>query len=134
MNESQINLDLYYKMREEQDEYRSWLLSQTPKEILNHANEYSVREDILATMCEGHLPPMLAKALINSEHPLASVYADLQNSDYRDRNYEDLINVIQSCAARELRESPRFMEICIYQIDPDKDHQRIAFCSSEELV
>ena len=43
MNESQINLDLYHKMREEQDEYRSWLLSQTPKEILNHANEYSVR-------------------------------------------------------------------------------------------
>jgi len=25
MNESQINLDLYYKMREEQDEYRSYL-------------------------------------------------------------------------------------------------------------
>ena len=70
MNESQINLDLYHKMREEQDEYRSWLLSQPPKEILNHANEYSVREDILATMCEGHLPPMLAKALVNSETPL----------------------------------------------------------------
>lgn len=54
MNESQINLDLYHKMREEQDEYRSWLLSQTPKEILAHASEYSTREDILATMCEGH--------------------------------------------------------------------------------
>ena len=51
MNESQINLDLYHKMREEQDEYRSWLLSQTPKEILAHASEYSTREDILATMC-----------------------------------------------------------------------------------
>ena len=51
MNESQINLELYHKMREEQDEYRSWLLSQPPKEILNHACEYSVREDILATIC-----------------------------------------------------------------------------------
>lgn len=74
MNESQLNLELYHKMREEQDEYRSWLLSQTPKEILNHACEYSVREDILATMCEGHLPPMLAKALLNAEQPLASIY------------------------------------------------------------
>ena len=35
MNESQINLDLYHKMRDEQDEYRHWLLAQTPKEILN---------------------------------------------------------------------------------------------------
>ena len=103
MNESQINLELYHKMREEQDEYRSWLLSQPPKEILNHACEYSVREDILATMCEGHLPPMLAKALMNTEHPLACVYAELQNSDYRDRSYEDLIDVIQSCAKKEHR-------------------------------
>lgn len=134
MNESQINLELYHKMREEQDEYRSWLLSQPPKEILNHACEYSVREDILATMCEGHLPPMLAKALMNTEHPLACVYAELQNSDYRDRSYEDLIDVIQSCAKKELRQSPKFMEICIYQIDPDKDQHRIAFCSLEELM
>lgn len=134
MNESQINLDLYHKMREEQDEYRHWLLAQTPKEILNHASEYSVREDILATMCEGHLPPMLAKALMNTEHPLACVYAELQNSDYRDRSYEDLIDVIQSCAKKELRQSPKFMEICIYQIDPDKDQHRIAFCSLEELM
>lgn len=31
MNESQINLELYHKMREEQDEYRSWLLSSRPR-------------------------------------------------------------------------------------------------------
>ena len=57
MNESQFNLELYHKMREEQDEYRSWLLSQPPKEIQNHASENSVRDDIQATMCEGHMPP-----------------------------------------------------------------------------
>lgn len=132
MNESQINLELYHKMREEQDKYRSWLLSQTPKEILNHACEYSVREDILATMCEGHLPPMLAKALLSAEQPLASVYTDWNKGDYR--NYEELIEVIQSCAAKELRQSPEFMEICIYQIDLDKDKDRIAFRPSEELM
>ena len=133
MNESQINLDLYNKMRDEQDEYRHWLLAQTPKEILNHASEYSAREDILATMCEGHLPPMLAKALMGTEHPLACVYAELQNSDYRDRNYGDLIDVIQDCATRELRASPRFMEICIYQIDHSRDRNRVAYIPSDQL-
>lgn len=132
MNDAQINLDLYHKMREEQDEYRSWLLSQPPMEILNHACAYSVREDILATMSEGHLPPMLAKALLSVEQPLANVYADWCKGDYRP--YEELIEVLQNCAAKELRQSPKFMEICIYQIDLNKDKDRIAFCSTEELV
>lgn len=57
VNETQVNLALYDKMRIEQDDYREWLLSQPRQEILNHAYEYSVREDILATMSEGHLPP-----------------------------------------------------------------------------
>lgn len=131
MNESQINLDLYHKMREEQDEYRSWLLSQTPKEILAHASEYSTREDILATMCEGHLPPMLAKALLNAEQPLASVCAQWDKNDHG--IYEELMEAIQSCAEKELRQSPKFMEISIYQIDLDKDHNQIAFRSSDEL-
>lgn len=131
MNESQINLDLYHKMREEQDEYRSWLLSQTPKEILAHASEYSTCEDILATMCEGHLPPMLAKALLNAEQPLASVCAQWDKNDHG--IYEELMEAIQSCAEKELRQSPKFMEISIYQIDLDKDHNQIAFRSSDEL-
>lgn len=128
MNDSQINLDLYTKCG---GAGRVPQLAAVPdtQGDLNHACEYSVREDILATMCEGHLPPMLAKALMNTEHPLACVYAELQNSDYRDRNYGDLIDVIQDCATRELRASPRFMEICIYQIDHSRDRNRVAIHS-----
>lgn len=37
---------LYNKMQQEQNEYRAWLLAQPPEEILNHAYEYSSREDI----------------------------------------------------------------------------------------
>ena len=132
MNESQLNLDLYHKMREEQDEYRSWLLSQTPKEILNHACEYSVREDILATMSEGHLPPILAKALLKSEQPLASVYADWSKGDYG--ICEAMIEVIQERAKKELRQSPKFMEICIFQVDHDRDQNRVAYLSMEKLA
>lgn len=38
---------LYNKMQQEQNEYRAWLLAQPPEEILNHAYEYSSREDTL---------------------------------------------------------------------------------------
>ena len=41
-------LDVY--KRQEQEQFRDWLLSQPPAEILNHAYEYTVREDILMTL------------------------------------------------------------------------------------
>ena len=41
---------LYEKFSAEQDNYRAWLLKQTPEEILNHSYEYTVREDIVMTM------------------------------------------------------------------------------------
>ena len=132
VNETQVNLALYDKMRIEQDDYREWLLSQPRQEILNHAYEYSVREDILATMSEGHLPPMLAKALLESKQPLASVYADWNRGEHG--IFEELIEVIQERAKKELQQSPKFMEICIYQIDLDKDTHRIAFRPSDELA
>ena len=50
MNREQLNTALYSKMQEEQDTYRSWLLAQSPEEILNHTLEYSAREDILMGM------------------------------------------------------------------------------------
>lgn len=45
-----LNSELYNKMSAEQDKYRDWLTSQPPEEILRHAYEYSVREDILMAM------------------------------------------------------------------------------------
>lgn len=41
----ELNTALYEKMFEEQENFRSWLLSQPPEEILNHTYEYTVRED-----------------------------------------------------------------------------------------
>ena len=50
MNTETINTQLYEKMFAEQERYRGWLLSQPPKEILNHTYEYTTREDILMTL------------------------------------------------------------------------------------
>lgn len=49
MKNDPLAAELYNKMQQEQNEYREWLLAQPPEEILNHAYEYSVREDITKT-------------------------------------------------------------------------------------
>ena len=50
MNTETINTQLYEKMFAEQERYRDWLLHQPPEEILNHAYEYAIREDILMAL------------------------------------------------------------------------------------
>ena len=50
MNTNDLNTALYEKMAAEQDKYRDWLKSQPPAEVLNHAYEYTVREDIVMAM------------------------------------------------------------------------------------
>ena len=50
MNNEKLNTALYQKMKREQDKYRKWLVQCPPEEILSHAYEYVVREDILMSM------------------------------------------------------------------------------------
>lgn len=45
------------KMRQEQNKYYDWLTAQPPEEILRHAYEYSVREDIILATEEMNLTP-----------------------------------------------------------------------------
>ena len=47
MTNEELNTRLYEKMFAEQEQFRDWLLSQPPAEILNHAYEYTMREDIV---------------------------------------------------------------------------------------
>ena len=49
MNTNDLNTALYEKMAAEQDKFRDWLKSQPPEEVLNHAYEYTIREDIVMT-------------------------------------------------------------------------------------
>ena len=65
---------LYDKMAAEQAKYRGWLLEQPPEEILNHAYEYAVREDILMCMEEAELRPEQAEALLASASPVDDVF------------------------------------------------------------
>lgn len=74
MNTQDLNTALYEKMVAEQDIFRDWLKSQPPEEILHHAYEYTVREDIVMAMEELELTDAQAKALLESPSPLADMY------------------------------------------------------------
>ena len=79
MNEEQLNAALCEKMRADQEVYRSWLLTQSPEEILNHTYEYTIREDILMAMEFLNLSEKQLAALLSSPSPLADLYKDFSN-------------------------------------------------------
>ncbi len=70
----QLNTALYKKMFAEQEAYKEWLLTRSPQEILDHAYEYNVREDILLSLEENNLSNEQAEALLESDIPLSDVY------------------------------------------------------------
>jgi len=81
MDAEQLNQALYDKMAAEQEQFRQNLLSKTPEEVLNHAYEYAMREDILIEVETLDLPAPQAAALLESPFPLADVYKDFRNMD-----------------------------------------------------
>lgn len=91
MDAEQLNKALYEKMSAEQERYRHNLLGQTPEEVLNHAYEYAMREDILIEMEALKLPAPQAAALLASPFPLADVYKDFRNTE------TNQIEVIADC-------------------------------------
>lgn len=79
------------KMRVEQSAYCLWLTAQTPEEILNHAYEYSVREDIILATEEMNLPLARVRALLKSPAPLADVYKDFSKLE------TDYMSIVAQC-------------------------------------
>lgn len=88
MNINEKNTALYEKMAAEQDTFRDWLKSQPPEEVLHHAYEYSVREDIVMAMEELELSDKQAQALLDSLSPLADVYRHFEKLE---TGYMDVI-------------------------------------------
>lgn len=87
---------LYEKMATEQGQYTAWLLRQPPSEILNHAYEYTIREDIMVAMAELELTDAQAKALLKSPSPLADVYKSWEKVETH--HMEDIRDVIEDRA------------------------------------
>jgi len=97
MGNEELNNTLYEKMSAEQRVYREWLLSLPAQEILDHAYEYSIREDILIAMEEDILSEEQAQALLQSPCSLADVYKDWQKRD--NCGHMDIIRDVIECRA-----------------------------------
>ena len=66
MTNEELNNSLYKKVFAEPEQYREWLLSPPPNEILNHGYEYTVREDIVLAPEEYDLSDKQCKTLPKS--------------------------------------------------------------------
>ena len=112
MNTNDLNTALYEKMAAEQDNYRDWLKSPPPEEILHHTYEYTVREDIVMAMEQLELTDAQAQALLDSPSPLADVYRYFEKLEtgYMDVIRDSIENRADDvCRAQEeLRTAPLY--------------------------
>lgn len=98
----ELTTRLYEKMEAEQKQYREWLLTQPPDEILNHTYEYTMRQDILMAMEEMDLSDKQARALLKSPCPLADVYEHYRNQEHG--HMEQIRSAVESRANKVMRE------------------------------
>ncbi len=101
MSDEKLQNKLYEKMATEQARYRNWLISQSSEEILNHAAEYTIREDIMMEVSVLELSEVHTKALLKSRTPLEDIYREWQNTETR--HMEDIRDMIEARANAMIR-------------------------------
>lgn len=74
---------LFDNMAQEQENYREWLLHQSPETILDHAYEYAVREDIMIAFADAdfELDQAQVNALLTRRSPLQDILKDYLKLD-----------------------------------------------------
>ena len=111
MTNEERNTALYQKMFAEQEKLRDWLKGQSPEDILNHAYEYTIREDILLSLEYQDLSDAQADALMKSPSPLADVFRDFEKreTDHMETIWDCLesrADMLLEEQRRALRETP----------------------------
>lgn len=122
MDTEKSNQALYEKMSAEQAEYRDWLLTQAPEDILNHAFAYAIREDILMEMEELNLPEKEAAALLESATPLADVFEDFRNRDGHMDHVRECIEDLAKGLLESKRDFTRIIPVYMETAEYAKEH------------
>ncbi len=102
MTEEKLNTELYKKMFDEQERFKSELLGMKPEEILNHAYEYCMREDILFSLEYNDLSVKQCKVLLKSNTPLADLFEKWEK--HEGQHMEEVFDVMQSHANAIIRD------------------------------
>lgn len=108
MTSEEINTALYEKMFAAQENYREWLLSLPPGEVLNHAYEYIHREDILLSLECRDLSAPQAKALLKSKDPLNDIFTawEKRESSYMDELWDTIESRANAVIRMQKRDEP----------------------------
>ena len=103
MTNEELNTRLYEKMFAEQEQFRDWQLSQPAAEILNHAYEYTVREDILMSLEYHDLEDSQARALLKSGKPLKQIFERWENQEtsYMDTVWDTVQEQARAAEAKQ---------------------------------
>ena len=103
MTNEELNTRLYEKMFAEQEQFRDWLLSQPAAEILNHAYEYTVREDILMSLEYHDLEDSQARALLKSGKTLKQIFERWENQEtsYMDTVWDTVQEQARAAEAKQ---------------------------------
>ena len=124
MTNEQWNTILYKQMFAEQEQFRNWLLAQPPQEILNHAYEYVMREDILLSLEYNDLSNAQAAALLSSSAPLADVYKtfDKMESSHMEEIWSCIEHRADKTLASQLERAKTLIdEFCAYEYASQAD-------------
>ena len=128
MTNEQWNTTLYKQMLAEQEQFRDWLLAQSPQEILNHAYEYIVREDILLSLEYNDLTDAQAAALLSSPAPLADVYKtfDKMESSHMEEIWSCVERRADKMLASQIEHAKELInEFCVYEYAPPADFSNL---------
>lgn len=111
-----LNTELYQKMFAEQESYREWLLSQSPEEILHHAYEYTMREDILQALENNDLEDGQAAVLLKSPSPLSDIFQDFERmvTDQMENVWDCIAQRADFLLQREAKEKQQQRELSVY--------------------
>ena len=103
---------LYEKFSAEQDNYRAWLLKQTPEEIIQHSYEYVVRQDIVMMMEDAEFSPQQAAALLWKGTTLSDIYKDFTKVE---TGYMDILrDTVENRANDILKEAEALRSAPVY--------------------
>ena len=112
MTTEEMQTVLYEKFRAEQDNYRAWLLKQTPEEIIEHSYEFAVRQDILMVMEDAEFSPQQAAALLWKGTTLSAIFKDFTKME---TGYMDIISeTVENKAKDILKEAEALRSAPVY--------------------